>query len=258
MAGPFDSWSDVRAAIRQRDVRALMKMMFRDGSADLNWAFATENELWDYKTDCPKSGKDHLNAWADLAKEVLGMHNNGGGVLVFGITDNYVFVGAHNRLDSKQLNDGLRRYLPDRLWVEFNRPIINADQSFLGFALIPPRGPVFERFTSDAPPVNGKRLFSKGHSATRVKDSTLLLSSEETDQLDRSRLVPTVGRQYVIDEPYYRILQPDYSTFVYREAPCKAVEAALADERVAVVSIRGIGGIGKTASTSDSQDRARL
>jgi len=106
------------------------------------------------------------------------MHNNGGGVLVFSESPTITsFIGAHNRLDSKQINDGLRRYLPDRLWVEFNRPIIKSDQSFLGFALIPPRGPVLERFTSDAPPINGKRLFLKGHSAIRVKDSTLLLSS---------------------------------------------------------------------------------
>jgi hypothetical protein len=58
MAGPIDPWSDVRAAIRQRDIRALMKLMFRDSTAELNWGFSTENELWDYKRDCPKFGKD--------------------------------------------------------------------------------------------------------------------------------------------------------------------------------------------------------
>ncbi len=145
-----------------------MKMMFRDASTELNWGFATENELWDYKRDCPKLGKDHLNAWADLAREVLGMHNNGGGILVFGVSDNYVFEGAHNRLDSKQLNDGLRRYVPDRLWVDFHRPVIRSDQSFLGVALIPPRGAVLERFTSDAPLISGKGLFLTGWSALRT------------------------------------------------------------------------------------------
>ena len=175
------------------------------------------------------------------------MHNNGGGVLVFGISNNYVYVGARNRLDSKQLNDGLRRFLPDRIWVDFNREFIGADQSFLGLALVPPRGPTLERFTSDAPPVNGKQLFRMGWSAIRRKDSVHLLTPPEADVLDQNRAEPIVGRQYAVDEPYYRILQPDYGTFVLRSEPCGAIEEGLGDKRVAVVSIVGIGGIGKTA-----------
>jgi tetratricopeptide (TPR) repeat protein len=247
MAGNIDPWSDVRAAIRQRDIRALMKLMFDASGPELNMGFNTENELWDYKKDCPKLGKDNLGPWADLAKEVLGLHNNGGGALVFGISDNYTFVGARNRLDSKQLNDGLRRFLPDRIWVDFNREFIRSDQSFLGFALVPPRGPTLERFTADAPPVNGKVSFRIGWSALRTKDSTYLLTPDEADRLDKSHPEPIVGRQYAIDEPYYRILQPDYRTFVPRNGPCAAIENGLYDERVAVVSIVGIGGIGKTA-----------
>jgi len=221
--------------------------MFTHSSTELNWGFRTENELWDFKKDCPRLGKDHVNAWADLAKEVLGMHNNGGGILVFGISDNYTFIGARNRLDSKQLNDGLRRFLPDRIWVDFNREVILVDQSFLGIALVPPRGPAFERFTADAPETNGRLLFQAGWSALRRGDSTYLLTPAEVEHLDKSRPEPVVGRQYAIDEPYYRILQPDYHTFVHRDDPCAAIENGLYDDRVAVVSIVGIGGIGKTA-----------
>ncbi len=224
-----------------------MKLMFRGNTPELEWGFATENDLWDFKKDCPKPGKDNANAWADLSKEVLGLHNNGGGVLIFGISDNYQFVRAHNRLDSKQLNDGLRRFLPDRIWVDFNREFIGADQGFLGLALVPPRGPVLERFTADAPPVSGKVCFRAGWAALRRKDSTYLLTPEEADELDRSRPEPIVGRTYAIDEQCYRILQPDYRTFVPREGPCTEIETGLCDDRVSVVSIVGIGGIGKTA-----------
>ncbi len=224
-----------------------MKLMFRGDDVELNWGFRTENELWDNKKDCPRPGKENVGAWADLAKEVLGLHNSGGGALVFGISDNYTFVGARNRLDSKQLNDGLRRFLPDRIWVDFNREFIRSDQSFLGFALIPPRGPLLERFTADAPPANGKILYYTGWSALRTKDSTTLLTSAEADYLDQSRPEPMVGRQYAIDEPYYRILQPDYQTFVLREEPGSSIENGLCDDRVSVVSIVGIGGIGKTS-----------
>ena len=247
MAVNIQPWSDVRAAIRQRDIRALMKLMFDAKAPELNLGYSTENELWDFKKDCPRPGKDNLAPWADLSKEVLGMHNNGGGALIFGITDNYTFVGARNRLDSKQLNDGLRRFLPDRIWVDFNREFIRADQSYLGFALVPPRGPTLERFTADAPSINGKVSFHAGWSALRTKDSTYLLTPAEADHLDKSHPEPIVGRQYAIDEQYYRVLQPDYRTFVHREEPGTLIENGLYDDRVAVVSIVGIGGIGKTA-----------
>jgi tetratricopeptide (TPR) repeat protein len=225
----------------------VLNLMFVKGQPALNNGFHLEHDLWDFKKDCPKMGKEHANAWADLAKEMLGMHNNDGGILIFGMSDSYTFVGARNRLDSKQLNDGLRRYLSDRLWVDFHREFIREDQSYLGIALVPPRGATFERFTAAAPAVNGKVVFVAGWSAIRRKDSTYLLTPQETDELDRSRPIPIVGRQYQIDEPYYRILQPDYLTFVTREEPCAAIQAGIADERVAVVSIVGIGGIGKTA-----------
>jgi hypothetical protein len=240
----IDAWSDVRAAVRQRDIRALIKLMFRRGTVEFNFGFRTENELWDYKKDCPRMGKEHFAAWADLAKEVLGMHNNGGGALIFGISDNYTFIGARNRLDGKQLNDGLRRFLPDRIWVDFNREFIREDQSFLGVALVPPRGPSLERFTVDAPTVNGRRAFLVGWSAIRRKDSTFILNPAEADHLDNSSREPLIGRPYAVDEPLYRILQPDYRTFVMRQGPADAIQAALTDKRVATVSIVGIGGIG--------------
>jgi hypothetical protein len=250
MTSTVDPWADFRAAIRLRDVRTIIKLMFKVNSTELNYGFSTENEIWDYKKDCPRPGRENANAWADLAKEVLGFHNKSGGVLVFGVSDAYRFEGARNRLDSKQLNDGLRRFIPDRIWLDFHREFIQADQRFLGLALIPPRGPSMERFTSDAPEIEGKRSFLAGWSAVRTGDSTYLLTAGEVAILESSHPEPLVGRQYVIDEPYYRVLQPDYRTFVQRDGPCEAVEKALRDQRVAVASIVGIGGIGKTALAS--------
>ncbi len=242
-----DAWSDVKLAIKQRDARAILKLFFQPGRPVLMYGYQTENELWDYKKDCPRLGKEYLNSWADLAKEVLAMHNKNGGVLLFGMTNDYSFCGAANRLDSKQLNDGLRRFLSDRIWVDFNREFIQSDQKYLGIAMVPPRGPTFERFHEDAPLINGVRLFEKDGSAIRDRDSSYILTKQETDHLEQTRPEPVVGRMYAIDEPFFRVLQPDYNTFVQRTAPCKAVEDALDDPRVAIVSVVGIGGIGKTA-----------
>jgi tetratricopeptide (TPR) repeat protein len=249
MQGRPIRWAELQAAIRQRDVPAIMKLMFQPGTFELNVGFRTENEIWDFKKDCPKMGPASLNAWADLSKEILAMHNYEGGVLLFGMSDNYQFIGAKNRLDAKQLNDGLRRFISDRIWVDFHREFIQKDQSYLGLALIPPRGPLYECFTTDAPAVPGhaRRLFLKGESAVRKGDSNQLLSTAEVANVNSLRTQPVVGREFCVDEPYYRILQPDYTSFVTRELPAAAIIAALNDPRVAVVSVVGIGGIGKTA-----------
>jgi predicted HTH transcriptional regulator len=52
-------------------------------------------------------GREWVNAWADLASEVLGFHNQSGGILFFGVRDNLSFSGATTRLDSKLINDQL-------------------------------------------------------------------------------------------------------------------------------------------------------
>ncbi len=243
----MQSWTDLRLAIKQRDVRSVINIMFDDSEPVLTHGFRTENELWDFKKDCPQPGKANIGAWADLAKEVLGMHNAEGGVLFFGISDDYKFVGTRTRLDSKLLNDGLRKFVGDRLWVDFNREFIQPDQTYLGIALIPPRGAGLKRFVADAPEANGARLFRAGWSAIRRGDSVFVLTPQEADHLDRTVATPVLGRAYAVDEPMFRVLQPDYSSFVAREEPYRQVEEALRDQRVAVVSIVGIGGIGKTA-----------
>ncbi|MEQ1947452.1 MAG: RNA-binding domain-containing protein [Bryobacteraceae bacterium] len=243
----MDTWADVKLAIKQRDARAIIKLFFQANQPVLGYGYQTENALWDYKKDCPRMGKDSANAWADLAKEVLAMHNKHGGVLLFGIGDNYSFCGATNRLDSKQLNDGLRRYLSDRIWVDFNREFIRSDQKYLGIAIVPPRGPVMERFQIDAPLINGKRLFEEGGSAVRERDSCYIFDKKEADHLERARPEPVLGRMYAVDEPFFRVLAPDYNTFIKRADPCTAIENALHDPRVAIISVVGIGGIGKTA-----------
>ena len=250
MSQRIDAWSDLRLAIKQRDIRAVCQLMFsRDGSKSsrpqVKLGCNTENELWDFKKDCPIVGKQNQPAWAELAKDVLGFHNAEGGVVIFGIDDSYRFVGARHSLDTKKLNDALRRYLGDKLWVEFHREFIQPDQSFLGTALVPPKGLRFARFVADSP--NGlSRPFKKDESALRRKDSTCLVTKDELDAQEQLDPIPTVGSLYEVDTAFYRILRPDYSTFVERPDLCNSISKALKDQRVAIVSLVGIGGAGKT------------
>ena len=113
---------DIALAIRQRDIEAISRLMFEGLPPSPRASFRTETELWDYKAECPEPGKQHAVAWADIAIDVLAFHNQGGGILVFGIRDtDFSLSGASIRLDSKMINDQLRRFLSDRIWVEFHR-----------------------------------------------------------------------------------------------------------------------------------------
>jgi len=67
--------------------------MFKSEAPILKPGFKTENELWDFKSDCPKPGKEEPLAWANIAKDTLAFHNNKGGIIIFGIDDNdYSFI----------------------------------------------------------------------------------------------------------------------------------------------------------------------
>lgn len=243
----MDRQDEIGRAIRQRDAGAVVRLIFAGDPPTVRSGFRTETEVWDFKRDCPRIGKRWHNAWAELAKDVLAFHNKRGGLLIFGITDDFLFTGATTRLDSKLVNDQLRRYLGDRIWVEYHREFIQANQRYLGIALIPPRGPSLERFKADAPSQGDQPSFLANGSAIRDGDTTRTLSPAQADELARSLAVPSIAKVYEVDEPFFRVLNPDYVQFVYRDGPCAEVEAALSDPRSTIASIVGIGGVGKTA-----------
>jgi tetratricopeptide (TPR) repeat protein len=245
-------------AIKQRNLKAIMSLMFEPGLPILKHGFKTEGEYWDFKSDCPLPGKSYLNAWADLAKEILSFHNNKGGILFFGISDtDYKFIGATTRLDSKLMNDQLKKFIGDRIWIDYHREYIQSDQKYLGIALIPPRGPLLEKFRMDAPEgPDGKRKFLIGWSAIREGDSCKLLDSVALSKYSRDLFFPTYGKIYEVDEPCYRILGPEYKHFVLRNKYGDQIEKTIRDSRTAIAAVAGIGGVGKTAISTWAAIRA--
>ena len=131
----------IEKALSGRDVPTLLRIFF-DGFAGVRKirdGVCHESELWDYKEILPDPGRGIENdkAWSDLAATVLGFYNNHGGILFFGVTNNFAVPGIRTRLDSKILNEKLRRYISDRIWVEFQRVFIASDQTCVGIALCP-------------------------------------------------------------------------------------------------------------------------
>jgi tetratricopeptide (TPR) repeat protein len=239
---------DIARAISQRNLAGVLRLMFEGSPPRPRLGRNTETDLWDYKSDCPQLGKAHEGGWAHIAADVLGFYNLRGGLLIFGLDDKrYAFVGATRPLDSKKFNDQIRRYLGDVIWVDFHREYIQDDQRYLGIALIPPRGPAPARFKSSAPLIAGRRLFEAHGSALREGDSTRIMDPAAADRYMRSVAVPKYGEKYAVDEPCYRVLAPEYDDFLSRGGLGETLEKSLRDPRVAVTSLIGVGGIGKTA-----------
>lgn len=242
-----DRDNQLAAAIRQKDVRAIVQMLLEGNPPRPSTGFKTETELWDFKRDVPAPGPNQSARWAELAKDVVAFHNHRGGVILFGITDALQFAPVSTRLDSKLVNDRLRKYVGDLLWVEFHREAIQADQRYLGILLVPPRGARLLRFEATAQDEKGRFIFRAGDSAFRDGDSTKLLRGVEVGELARKLSLPSSAKQYEVDEPYFRILAPDYAHFVERPELARRIESALADPRTSTASLIGIGGAGKTA-----------
>ena len=239
---------DIKKLIASRDVNSIADIMFEQGKPKLKNGFQTENEVWDYKKSIAKAGKKHLFFWAKIATHVLAFYNSGGGILIFGIDDkSYAYHGCNEDIDSKKFNDQIRKFLSDKIWVEFHRLFIDKKQRYLGLAIIPSRGIAIEKFTKDSPETNGNFLFKEGWSAKRENDSTLLLDITATATFKDGIRKPAYGRIYEVDEDYYRILAPDYDRFVMRSELCKKIVEGLSHPRTSVTSLIGIGGVGKTA-----------
>ncbi len=242
-----EQFPDIARAIRQSNVASIAALMFDQTSWSIRAGYYTETDYWDYKVTGPSPGAGMPEEWANLAKDVVAFHNNKGGVIVFGVGNGFKVVGYRSQLDSKLLNDRLRKYIGDKIWLDYHRLNIKEDQSHIGMVLVPPRGPVILRFTKDSPCDGGKYIFKKGDSAIREGDSSKLLKDIQADVFEARARAPEFGQVYAIDEPFFRILSPEYHDFVERAEPCRLVEKALQDPRTSVVQITGVGGAGKTA-----------
>jgi tetratricopeptide (TPR) repeat protein len=242
----------IQDAITRRDLNIIVGLFFDSapgGIPALRAGFRRETELWDFKRGLPGLRAENDRAWAGVAADLAGFHNRGGGILFFGVTDDtFAFVGTRDPVDAKRFNDKVRRYLGDKVWVEFAREFIGPDQRYLGIAVIPGRGVNPLRFVSDSPAgPDGTRLFSAGDLSIREGDQTRILRGSDAESfLARNRL-PSPDARFLVRSESARILRPDWDEFVERDELCAEVRQGLIDDRTYVTTLTGVGGVGKTA-----------
>jgi hypothetical protein len=235
----------IQKLINRNDIAAILDEMFlvNDGIPKLKAGYHNERQLWDFKQEVPDNGKTHQVAWANIGRHVLAFHNANGGILFFGIRDSdFQFVGANNSYDSARFNNAIRKYVGDLFHVIFSREFVQSDQSYLGVAVIPARGARVVRFAADAPIKDGDKLFERADIAVREGDSSRVYRGIEANQYLGRLSLPRVGRGFYVDEENFRILSPEYRSFVYRELLCEKIMEGLNHPRAAVTSLYGIGG----------------
>jgi NB-ARC domain/Putative DNA-binding domain len=241
------SVSKLRAAIEDRDASVIQEYFFEQRPLRLKDSVRREDPLWDYKDRCPDASKESAASWAYIAGDVLAFHNSTGGVLLFGI-DNYFDVTPelNPKIDSKLFNDQIRKYVGDRIWVAYNE--IPCKGGHIGLAIIPPRGIEIARAKADAPfNQRGTRYFQALDICVRTGDETKVYRGERAEKYLRDHGLPISNAQYIVYEPNFKILRPEYERFIQREQIESELWKSISDPRCYVTHITGLGGAGKTA-----------
>ncbi len=238
--------TEIQNAVLHRDVPFILTNFFTGKPPRLNEGYRYESDLWDYKGGCPGHGEQM--AWAQIAADVLAYYNTNGGILFFGIADGtYSYCGTKTPLDAKQFNDKIRKYTGDKFWVTYCKAFQDSSGRYLGVGIVPKRGLQVIPFFTDSPLSNGSHYFRAGDIAVRVGDETRILRGEKAAEHLSQLHIPASDAYFLVNEPSYRVLRPDWDEFVPRDSLCDAVIEGLRDERTFVTSLTGIGGVGKTA-----------
>lgn len=206
-----------------------------------------ETDYWDYKVEL---NLDDPVAVARLAKDVLGFHNHRGGMLAIGVANNHRIPGipsAHVK-DTNVLRAKLHKYIGANVHI-FQDSIPMPNGRVLWLLFIPPRASAPQAALANGPERDGKPEVRRNEYYLRRGDQVITcLQPADLEELFRggstSNLHPYF---YEIDEPYFRLLAPDFAEFVGRTEILERIYAGLRS-RHPVIALDGMGGVGKTAT----------
>jgi len=207
----------------------------------------TENRYWDYKEQLEL---DDVYQISEFAKDVLAFHNTEGGAIVVGITDKFIAKGisASAILDTRKLRDKVSKYLGDRIEL-FQESVELLPGKFLWLVFIPKYAIGPKAMEQNGPADrSGRAIFSKGQYFYRDGDAVKVVRHDA----DMERLYRGFSSEhltaypYEVDDPFFRLLSPDFEEFIGREEQKEEIKAKL-DLRNPVVALDGPGGVGKTA-----------
>lgn len=207
-----------------------------------------ETDFWDYKQEIDLDNPCKI---AQLAKWVLGFYNANGGAIIVGVTNDFRISGIHESviLDSVRLNDKLKRYTGGTLGLFQGRISTNHHGKVVWIIFIPKRPGQPVAVANNGPEdARGGLSILKNQYYIRIHDEVKLCTSPN----DYERLFSGVSFKhlsayiYERDEPYFRLLAPHQDKFIGRIPLLQKLQEAL-DSRHYIISLDGVGGVGKSA-----------
>jgi len=220
-----------------------------------------ECEWVDYKELLPL---DDQQALAGFAKDVLALHNSGGGYLVLGVRNlDWSQVGFASTLpyDSKLLVDKVRKVSGLDLEITIASHGLRIGEEWRFFGLIHVRGPSnLAKLRGPSRPAKDfcskeKWGIVRGIAYYRVGESTTAVGEAEIPNV-AARLEEKLGTPiptqevspFAVDSGFYKLLAKGYESFIGRAALRTTLLAAIErDPRIWIVNVHGPGGVGKSA-----------
>lgn len=224
-----------------------------------------ECEHLDFKSEIDL--RDEHNA-LDIAKDIVGMKNIGGGYLIIGVTDKtWKPIGLLKSLefDTKLLRDLVRKYTGLDIEVDYIEHRINIEEKNRLFAMLcirstakisklktPSICKISFRDTQKWGIRKGDIYIREGDQTVRLDDLNKLIGKledlqdmyQEADQLEAT----SVSSPFEIETGLYRLLPKEYGTFVGREKLLTKIKTAIEkDPRIWIINLYGPGGVGKSA-----------
>ena len=206
----------------------------------------TENRHWDYKRELLFNDPFQR---AEFARDVAAFHNTDGGFIAVGVTDDYAVRGVSQAviLDTKQLREKLLGFLGPSVQI-FQDAVEVPGNRYVWLIFIQKYVDVPHAMERDGPHRSGKPVFNKGQYFYRDGDEVKLCRSEgDKERIFRGfRGEHLSAYTYEIDEPYFRLLDPNCEKFVGRREKIDEIKAKM-NLRHHVIALDGLGGVGKTA-----------
>jgi len=207
-----------------------------------------ETEYWDYKEDIDFTNPIDV---AKTAKRVLGFHNSKGGVLIYGITNDYKVNGIQKNkvYDTVKIINKLKKYIGTSIELFQSQLPTNFTNRLIWLIFIPKRkGPPVPVLSNGPPYKKNKPIIQKNQYYIRIHDEVKLC----VDPSDYDRLFTGASFKhlhaylYEIDEAYYRLLSPHCDNFIGRRKVIEKIKEAL-KSRSYLIALDGLGGVGKSA-----------
>jgi hypothetical protein len=180
---------------------------------------------------------------------MLGFHNGRGGALIVGVSDDHRVVGTprFQVKDTNQLRGKLHKYIGNMRF--FQDSIKVGNDRWLWVIFITAHAGAPQPALANGPLVDNKYEVRKNEYYLRKGDQIVTC----TEPGDLEQLFANFSANhlhaylYDVDEPWTRLLAPDFTHFVGRQELLTRIYRGL-QTRHPVVALDGMGGVGKTAT----------